>query len=219
MRHPARHLPRLFRWQPLQAGRSVWLGLLAMPLALACGAGDVLDRNDVSVEVRRVALDATTGTPVIILGEAGGERLLPIWIGVAEARSIQSRLERVRPPRPNTHDLAKRLLEGLDGHVERVVVTDLRDRTYYAVIVMDGMNGPVEIDARPSDAIALALRVEAPIFVRHWLFESGKPDADETPKGQPIEWRRPTPRELEGETQLAPHPPRQLPPRATRIRS
>ncbi len=213
MRSPAHPHP------PLRTPRLLLLSLLSLPIALACGTGDVLDRNDVSVEVRRVALDATTGTPVIILGEAGGERLLPIWIGVAAARRIQSRLERLRPPRPNTHDLAKRLLEGLDGRVERVVVNDLRDRTYYAVIVMDGMNGPVEIDARPSDAIALALRVEAPIFVRRWLFDSGTPDPDETPQGQPIEWRHPTPRDLEGDTQLAPHPPRQLPPRATRFRS
>jgi len=112
-----------------------------------------------------------TGSPVVILEETGGGRALPIWIGAAEARSIASEIERQRPPRPNSHDLTKRLIEGLDGAIERVVVTELRDGTYYALIRLSARGQRIEIDARPSDAIALALRFDAPLLVREALFD------------------------------------------------
>jgi len=154
------------------------LGLLLLVSGgfAACGGASDPDTDEVKVEVAEVARDGG-GNPVILLGERGGSRTLPIWIGLSEARSIAAHLERIELPRPNTHDLAKRLLEGVGARVERVVVTELRDRTYYGVIVLDGPDGRVEIDCRPSDAIALALRSHAPIFVRTALFEeAGRED-------------------------------------------
>jgi bifunctional DNase/RNase len=148
-----------------------------MLLAAACSSGSDGVQHDVSVQVERVALDPVVNTPVIILGESAGSRQLPIWIGLAEARSIAQRLEDVKSPRPNTHDLASRLIEGLEGRVERVTVTALRDGTYYAVIQLERSGSIVEIDARPSDAIALALRTGAPVFVREPLFEQSKRDS------------------------------------------
>ena len=154
--------------------RPVLLCLLLVSL-LACGGTDPDGANDVAVRVGGIGLDPLTDTPVVVLEEEGGERSLPIWIGEAEARSIASEMERVVPLRPNTHDLAKRLLRGLEATVDRAIVTDLQEGTYYAVLVVHTGGRRVEIDSRPSDAIAIALRVHAPLFVRSLLFE----DADE----------------------------------------
>jgi bifunctional DNase/RNase len=140
-------------------------------LGSACSAPAPELPPDVAVKVASIAVDPT-GSPVVILEESRGGRALPIWIGIAEARSIASEIERHRPPRPNSHDLTKRLVEGLDGVVERVVVTELRDGTYYALIFVSSRGQQIEIDARPSDAIALALRFDAPLLVREALFDA-----------------------------------------------
>jgi uncharacterized protein len=145
------------------------LGLFAL---LACHARAPQHPHEVSVEVDRVALDPSSGSPVVILEDRQGNRSLAIWIGFAEASSIASEMHHDRPPRPNTHDLAKRLIDGLHGSVSRVVVTELREGTYYSVLVLDAPGGVFEVDARPSDAIALALRTGAPLFVREALFEA-----------------------------------------------
>jgi bifunctional DNase/RNase len=151
------------------------LPALAALLALGCSAAFPAP-SDVPVRVGYVALDTETDSPVLVLEEIGGTRLLPIWIGVAEARSISAQLNRIRSPRPGTHDLAKRVIDGLAGEVERVVVTDLSDGVYYALLFLRTPRGVVEIDARPSDAIAIALRFEAPVFVREAVFgASGDP--------------------------------------------
>jgi bifunctional DNase/RNase len=155
--------------------------LLALAACLACGedarlaSGDDAqhETDEVAVRVAGLALDAEADAPIVILAEAEGERRLPIWIGAAEARSIASQLEERTPIRPNTHDLAQRLIEGLDGTVRRIVVTDLREGIYYARIDLDQGDRQVSIDARPSDAIAIGLRLGAPLFVRDGLFESG----------------------------------------------
>ncbi len=150
---------------------------LALVSTLSCD-GRAPAASDVGVQVARVAFDPLSNTPVIILEESDGPRQLFIWIGVAEARSIAQRLEDIDLPRPNTHDLAQRLVEGLEGNVERVTVTELRDATFYAVIALRRAGRRVEIDARPSDAIALALRAAAPVFVREALFEATAADPD-----------------------------------------
>lgn len=156
-----------------------WAALAVAPATLSCDrGGDAAVDADVGVDVARVAFDPLSNTPVIILEESDGPRRLFIWIGLAEARSIAQRLEAIDLPRPNTHDLAQRLVEGLQGNVERVTVTELREGTYYAVIALQRNGRRVEIDARPSDAIALALRAAAPVFVREGLFEAGAPDPD-----------------------------------------
>jgi hypothetical protein len=137
--------------------------------------------------VDRIAIDQFN-TPVVVLEEEGGPRWLPIWIGTAEAHSIALQIERRSSPRPNSHDLTRELIHGLDGSVERVVVTELRNGTYYAVLGIVHGDEHVELDARPSDAIAIALRDGAPIFVRESLFEQvGDPDLDEPePPGREI---------------------------------
>jgi uncharacterized protein len=155
--------------RPISRATGVAAGV-AIGLALACGAPAPDPAPDVVVNVASIAVDPS-GSPVVILEDPDGGRALPIWIGVAEARSIASEIERVRPPRPNSHDLAKRMIEGLDGAIERVVVTELRDGTYYALILLSARGQRIEIDARPSDAIALALRFDAPLFVREALFD------------------------------------------------
>ena len=166
---------------------STLLATCASVLA-ACGGGGPGER-EVRVDVRHVIRDAA-GNPVILLHERDGDRSLPIWIGLPEARSIAARLERIEPARPNTHDLAKSLLEGLGARLERVIVTELRERTYYGLIVIRGPDGSVEIDSRPSDAIALALRLDAPIFVRETLFEeAGQEDEPAAPAGRRVRFR------------------------------
>ena len=151
-------------------GIAHWLALLA----LACSPGAPGPEPEVQVRVERVGLDAND-LPVVLLEEDGGERALPIWIGPAEARSIALQVEELESPRPNTHDLAKRVIAELRGAVERVVVTDLRSGTYYATLTLRSGGRLVEIDSRPSDAIAIALRTGAPIFVRTRLFETSSP--------------------------------------------
>ncbi len=141
-------------------------------------------QHDVLVEVRSVLLDPSSNSPIVVLEEVGGHRRLPIWIGEAEARSIAVELGGVEWPRPNSHDLAKRLLAGLEASVERVVIRDLRAGTYFAVLVVRAVGKRVEIDARPSDAIAVALRVDAPVYVRAALLVEpgeghGPSDAEE----------------------------------------
>lgn len=154
--------------------------LLALPLALvACSTTNPPRPDEVAVRVGGVGVDPRTQSPVLVLEESEGDRTLPIWIGFAEARSIAASLEGVEPPRPNTHDLAKRVIRELHAQLERVVVTELRNDTYYALLVLRLDRGQVEIDARPSDAIAIALRFAAPVFVRESLFETaagGGPD-------------------------------------------
>ena len=144
---------------------------LLLPLLLAaCGGEATRGVVDVPVRVGMVALDAHN-IPVMVLEEEGGPRLLPIWIGMDAAQSITIEMEQKQSPRPNTHDLAKRVIQGLDGEIAGVVVTKLREGTYYAILKLATDGKVVEIDARPSDAIAIALRVKAPIFVRATVFE------------------------------------------------
>jgi hypothetical protein len=118
-----------------------------------------------TVRVDRVTLDTTSNRFVVILRDDQGHRWLPIVVGSTEAQAIALQLEKITPPRPLTHDLMKNLLDSIEVRVSRVVVNDLRENTYYALIGLKMNGNHAEIDARPSDAIALALRAQAPIFV------------------------------------------------------
>lgn len=119
----------------------------------------------VSVRVDRVTLDTTANRFVVILRDDAHHRWLPIVVGSSEAQAIALQMENIIPPRPLTHDLVKNLLDSVEVRISRIVVNDLRENTYYAMIGLK-MNGThVEVDARPSDAIAIALRAQAPIFV------------------------------------------------------
>jgi bifunctional DNase/RNase len=115
--------------------------------------------------ISAIAVDSLTKSPVVILKEVGGERTLPIWIGLLEANAIASELEGVKFPRPMTHDLLKNVMESTDVKVNKVEVCDLKDNTYFALIHITHNDKEISIDARPSDALALSLRVNAPIFV------------------------------------------------------
>ena len=146
--------------------------LLCLPLALACGARDAEEELR-AVRVEGVRVDPRTETPVLYLVEDGeGGRRLRIWIGEFEARSIAQALEHEPIVRPNSHDLLKNMLERLDGQVRRILVTELRDSTFYALIEVELRGRALRIDARPSDAIAVALRTGAPVLVAESLFAS-----------------------------------------------
>lgn len=123
------------------------------------------------VKVDGLALDMTTNTPVVVLSPSGLNKVLPIWIGHAEAWAIAMELSGVGSKRPLTHDLLKRVIEALNARVERIEVTELREQTFYAVIHLQIDGKSCQIDARPSDSIALALKTGATIFVNEDLFD------------------------------------------------
>ena len=123
------------------------------------------------VRVRGVTVDPQAGSPVVLLEDLQGDRVLPIWVGVFEARAIAMEMDKVAPPRPMTHDLIKNILEGVKAQITNVVITDLRENTFYAQIALNTGAASLQIDARPSDAIALALRVNASIYVAKTVFD------------------------------------------------
>lgn len=126
------------------------------------------------MKVSGIALDPFTNTPIVILKDASNERTLPIWIGFMEASSIAMELEKTPRIRPITHDLVKNLLEKLKFAVTKIEVTDLRDDTFYARIYLKRDAEEYSLDSRPSDAIAIALRTDSPIFVNEEVIEKSK---------------------------------------------
>ena len=126
----------------------------------------------IEVVVARLGLDSTTHSYVLVLQEKGGSRLLPIWIGQPEAESIVMQIHNIKRVRPLTHDLCKNLILGLGGALRRVQITRVEKNTYYAELHISRGEGVVQIDARPSDSIAIALRVAAPIFASESLLSS-----------------------------------------------
>lgn len=140
---------------------------------------------EIEVGVSKVAIDVNSKVPVIILKEKKGNKTLPIWIGLFEAQAIALALENVKPPRPLTHDLAKLLIEKLNGKVEKVVINDLRNNTFYAQILIRKDGEDLQIDSRPSDAIALALRLKVPIFINEVVLDKVAVE-EKIPKTKPI---------------------------------
>ena len=135
----------------------------------------------IEVTVAHLGLDRTTNSPVVILREKGGTRVLPIWIGPAEASAIAMEMQGIRPPRPMTHDLLKSVIVGLGAVVQRIVISALKDKTYFAEIWLARDDHIFQVDARPSDSIALALRVSASIFTDPDLLEEGEEDEGAPP--------------------------------------
>jgi uncharacterized protein len=121
--------------------------------------------GDIEVQIRGLMLDPVTNMPIVVLKDLASDLVLPIWVGVFEANAIALELEKTTMPRPMTHDLLRNMARGLNAVVDRVVVSDLREDTFYATIWMTQGAEAVTMDARPSDAIALALRWDCPIFV------------------------------------------------------
>ena len=117
------------------------------------------------MKVAGITVDPFTNTPIVLLKDLDDKDVLPIWIGLLEASSIATALENIQTPRPMTHDLLKNILDNLDANVIRIEVNDLKDNTYYALLHLEVNKKRFTVDARPSDAIAIAIRTEAPIFV------------------------------------------------------
>lgn len=147
------------------------------------------------VKIRGLLVDPTTNSPVVLLKDISSDVILPIWVGPYEANSIASEIEKLSSQRPMTHDLLRNVIRQMGGVVNRVTVTDLRDSTFFAVIEIGANGTQVLIDARPSDAIALALRVDCPIFVRDTVLETSRIDGidkivddDDLELEEEVEW-------------------------------
>ena len=130
--------------------------------------------DEVEMQIRGLMMDPVTNMPIIVLKDVGSDVVLPIWVGIFEANAIALELEKTTTPRPMTHDLLRNLARGLNAQVRKVVVSEMRDDTYYAVIWMEQSGETVTLDARPSDAIALALRWDCPIYVSRAVLEVSK---------------------------------------------
>jgi bifunctional DNase/RNase len=129
---------------------------------------------EIEMTIKGLMIDPITNMPIVVLRDQEGQRVLPIWVGVFEANAIALEIENVETPRPMTHDLLKRVVDALGGVVDRIVVCELKENTFYASIHMETSGGPRVIDARPSDAIALALRTQARIFVDEVVIQSAR---------------------------------------------
>ena len=145
---------------------------------------------ELEVKIRGLMMDPVTNMPVVVLKEAQGTGILPIWVGVYEANAIALEIEKVTTPRPMTHDLIKNVLVGLESQVRKVVVTELRDDTFFAVIWVERDGRIISIDSRPSDALALALRVDCPIFVEDDVLKSSKVAASNSERLTPEDLRK-----------------------------
>src|SRR5438105_14150090 len=129
---------------------------------------------EVEMKIRGLMMDPVTNMPIVILKDSGSDTVLPIWVGIYEANAIALEIEKVATPRPMTHDLIKNVLTGLEAQVHKVVVTELREDTFYEVIWLERSGEVISVDSRPSDALALALRVDCPIFVDDGVLKNSK---------------------------------------------
>lgn len=151
---------------------------------------------ELEMKIRGLLMDPTTNSPIVILKDVNSEVMLPIWVGPFEANSIASEIEKIAPPRPMTHDLLRNAINLFGAEIRRIVVTELRENTFYARIEMEWQGNQLFLDARPSDAIALALRVDCPIFVNEEVLKSsqnsGLADTDDILDGsdedEEVEW-------------------------------
>ena len=138
----------------------------------------------IEMTIKGLMIDPATNSPIVVLRDLEGQRVLPIWVGVFEANAIAVQIENVSLPRPMTHDLLRNVITDLHGEIERVVVCDLRDNTFFAIIHLLVHGERVAIDSRPSDAIALALRAKAPIFVEEHVIDHARQSEPATQNGE-----------------------------------
>lgn len=145
---------------------------------------------DIEMKIRGLMMDPSTNMPIVVLKDVGSDTLLPIWVGLYEANAIALEVEKITPPRPMTHDLLRNLIHGLNSRVQKVVITELKDDTFYAVIWMEQDGETVSLDARPSDALALALRSDCPIYVSEQVIQSARitPSADQASSEEMRRW-------------------------------
>jgi uncharacterized protein len=145
---------------------------------------------DIEVRIRGLMLDPATNMPIVVLKDVASEAVMPIWVGMFEANAIAIEIEKVATLRPMTHDLTRNLIQHLNAQLERVVITELRDDTFLAVLWLRQGDEPLTIDARPSDAIALALRADCPIFVSEQVMQTAKLNTTGPPEGPTAEQLR-----------------------------
>jgi len=145
---------------------------------------------DIEVRIRGLMMDPATNMPIVVLKDVASETVMPIWVGIFEANAIAIEIEKIAAPRPMTHDLTRNLIRHLNGQLERVVITELKDDTFFAVLWLRQGDEPITIDARPSDAVALALRADCPIFVSEQVMQSAKLNTTGPPEGPTAEQLR-----------------------------
>jgi hypothetical protein len=145
---------------------------------------------EVEMKIHGLMMDPVTNMPIVILKDVGSNTVLPIWVGVYEANAIALEIEKVSTPRPMTHDLIKSLLLGLHTGIRKVVVSELKEDTFYALIWLERDGEMISVDSRPSDALALALRLDCPIFVEDAVLKSSKATTSVSDKVNNEELRR-----------------------------
>lgn len=153
-------------------------------------SADSGSQDEVEMQIRGLMMDPVTNMPIVVLKDVTSDLVLPIWVGIFEANAIALELEKTATPRPMTHDLLQNLARSLNAQVNKIVVSELRDDTFYAVIWMDHAGETVTLDARPSDAIALALRWDCPIYVNREVLENSRQAAGNTQTISADEMRR-----------------------------
>jgi uncharacterized protein len=139
----------------------------------------------IEMTIKGLMVDPVTNVPIVILRDREGQKVLPIWVGIFEANAIALQIENIATPRPMTHDLLRNVIQDLKASVQKIVVCDLQESTFYALIYLSLNGDTVAIDARPSDAIALALRARAPIFVEEVVIDNAKPVEFSTESADP----------------------------------
>ena len=139
---------------------------------------------DIEVRIRGLMMDPATSMPIVVLKDPASDAVMPIWVGIFEANAIAIEIEKLAAPRPMTHDLTRNLIQHLNAILERVVITEIRDDTFFAVLWLRQGAEPLVVDARPSDAIALSLRFDCPIFVAENVLQSAKLSSASTAEGQ-----------------------------------
>jgi bifunctional DNase/RNase len=146
--------------------------------------------QEIEMQIRGLMMDPVTNMPIVVLKDLRSDLVLPIWVGIFEANAIALELDKTTTPRPMTHDLLRNVTRGLNAVVKKVVVSELKDDTFYAVIWMEQAGEAVTLDARPSDAIALALRWDCPIYVHRAVLANSRVAANGTQNINPDELRK-----------------------------
>lgn len=145
---------------------------------------------DIEVRIRGLMMDPASNMPIIVLKDIASETVMPIWVGIFEANAIAIEIEKMAAPRPMTHDLTRNLIRHLNAQLERVVITEIKDETFFAVLWVKQGEDSLAIDARPSDAIALALRADCPIYVDERVMQTAKLNTTGPPEGPTAEQLR-----------------------------
>jgi uncharacterized protein len=146
--------------------------------------------DEVEVKIRGLMMDPVTNMPMVVLREIGGEAVLPIWVGIFEANAIAMEIEKTATPRPMTHDLLRNTIHALDAEILKVVVSELKDDTFFAVVWLDRSGETMTLDARPSDALALAMRADCPVYVERSVLDAVQKSQTNGQNIQPDEMRR-----------------------------